>query len=330
MITTQEAAPKVELHCHLDGSVGLAAMKEILTLEKRVPPSGEGLKKKMMVPDSITSLAEYLACFDYVLSYLQNEEALTIAAYDVVRQAALENVRYIEIRFAPLLFCRQGLTPSQAVEAVLKGFRQAGQKFQIKAQGILCMMRHLSEEENVQVLTLAETYAGQGICAVDLAGDEAAYPMEQFVGLFQRAQERRIPFTIHAGECGRAENIRLAIALGAKRIGHGIAAIKDREVMDLCREKEVLLEVCPSCNVQTKAVAELSDHPLPQLAASGLKVCLNTDNRTISNLTLSEEYRRAAQVYGYSPRDMQQFTRNALDGAFIDENTKKLIRKELA
>lgn len=321
--------PKVELHCHLDGSLSLQAMEEILKKSGEPIPTTEELQGKMRAPENVTNLADYLACFDFVLSHLQTESALEIAGYDIVRQAADDNVRYLEVRFAPLLFCKKGLRPRDAIQAVLKGLERGSQEFSVKTASILCMMRQMTDVENRQVLELASEFLGHGVCAVDLAGDEAAYPMNASLSLFERANELQIPYTVHAGECSSVENVRQAIKIGARRIGHGISTIMDDDLITLCRNQNIFLEVCPTCNVQTKIVENIEQHPFYDLNRMGVRIGINTDNRTVSNMTLSEEYVKVAEVFNYSLADLHQFTIHAVEAAFINAKERQALLMEL-
>jgi adenosine deaminase len=320
--------PKVELHCHLDGSISPEAVATIADKTGRPAPPQTTLRQAMTAPEDCKSLSEYLSCFDFVLDYLQSEAALEIAGCDVVRQAALDNVVYIEVRFSPMLFCKEGLKPHQAVEAVLRGLDKSQAEHNIKAAAILCMMRHMDEQANQIVLDLARNYLNSGVCAVDIAGDEAAYPMENYINLFRQADKHSIPYTVHAGECGNAENVRLAVELGARRIGHGIALAQNPEIAELCIKKRVLLEVCPTSNIQTKAAAGWAQHPFPKLDAMGINICINTDNRTVSQITLNDEYRAVCEHFGYNSKEqMQRFGYRALEGAFLSRDEKNKIKK---
>ena len=209
--------PKVELHCHLDGSLSQGFV------EKRLGrPVG---KEELSVSDDCTSLAEYLEKFDLPGQCLRDEEGLEEAGYDVLRSMKQENVIYSEIRFAPLLSETEDMNCNKVIEAVLKGLERGKKDFGIEFGLIVCAMRHHSEEMNWRMIRTAREYLGSGVCAADLAGAEAIYPMSEFKNLFQNTHKIGMPFTIHAGECGSAQNIIDSVEAGAGRIGHGIAML---------------------------------------------------------------------------------------------------------
>lgn len=246
--------PKVELHCHLDGSLTEKAVRRI------VRESGynmEVLLDSMRVREDARDLADYLSCFANSLPLLQSEENLRIAAYELVGQAAADGVIYIEVRFAPMYHRKGGLTQTEAVKAVLVGLEEAEKDFGVKSRLLLCMMRGKTQEENGETLSCALQMREYGVAGIDLAGNEAAYPARLYRELFLRAREKQMPFTIHAGECGNVENVRDCVEMGAGRIGHGVAIADDGEMKRICREKGIVLELCPVSNLQTGAVKSL-------------------------------------------------------------------------
>lgn len=203
--------PKVELHCHLDGSLS----QEFI--EKRL---GRSVKKEeLSVSDDCTSLAEYLEKFDMPCQCLKDEEGLEEAGYDVLKSMSREHVCYAEIRFAPLFSETESMSCKKAMEALIKGLERGKQDFAIEYGVIACAMRHIGEEENWRMIRAARELLGSGVCGADLAGAEASYPMSQFMNLFENTRKIGMPFTIHAGECGSVDNITDAVNVGAKRIG---------------------------------------------------------------------------------------------------------------
>ncbi len=309
---------KVELHCHLDGSLGVDFVKEMLERQGIVMQRAE-LQERLQVRPDCTSLTEYLEKFDLPLLCLQTEEGLWRAAYELVQEVSKEEVKYIEVRFAPMLSTTKGLTCRQVIKAVVTGLCEAGKEYGVFASAIICAMRHHSLEQNLQMLHEARPFIGNGVCALDLAGDESAFPTSLFRDLFVQAREWGIPFTIHCGECGSVENIREAIELGAKRLGHGIALEKSPELRRLCKEKRIGIEMCPTSNLQTRAVEDFAHYPLEQLLAEGLRVSIHTDNRTVSGTTLEKE-----QSY-FSDEINQQCTKNAIETAFATADMKKQL-----
>lgn len=310
---------KVELHCHLDGSLNIDFVDEMLR-KQGIVYEREDLKRKLEVRPKCTSLTEYLEKFDLPLLCLQTKEGLFRAAYELVRDVSKENVKYMEVRFAPMLSTNQGLTCEEVIASVVDGLKEGEKQYGVYASAIVCAMRHHSLEQNLEMLEAARPFVGKGVCALDLAGDESAFPTKHFRKLFEQATEWGIPFTIHSGETGNVDNIREAIALGAKRLGHGIALCKSPELRRLCKEKGIGIEMCPTSNLQTKAVEGMENYPLELFLQEGLLVSIHTDNRTVSGTNMQKE-----QAY-FDTSVIEVCTRNAIETAFTTEEIKaKLI-----
>ena len=315
---------KVELHCHLDGSLNPVSVQEMLS-EQGIHYELEILKEKLVVRPDCTSLTEYLEKFDLPLMCLQDKKGIVRAAYEVVRDASEENVKYIEVRFAPMLHTNKSLTCKEAIAYVVEGLQKGAEEFGVFASAIVCAMRHHSLEMNLEMLRVAKEFLGKGVCALDLAGDESAFPTELFRPLFKEASEYGVPFTIHSGECGSIENVREAIELGAKRMGHGIALMKDKDLQKKCVEKRIGIEMCPTSNLQTKAIDSLEMYPLKEFMDQRIPVSLHTDNRTVSGTTLNDEFELAKCELGLNEEELCQCTRNAIETAFASEEVKKIL-----
>ena len=315
--------PKIELHCHLDGSISLEMLNRL---------AGKIVDEaSVQAPVPCGSLKQYLQCFSVVLPLLQTKEALRLAAWDVVRQAAEEHVIYIEVRFAPAFHCEQGLTEMDACRAVVQGLQKGEEDFGVQSRAIVCMMRGLSAEQNERTLHCADQLRDQGIAGLDLAGDEAAYPTELYRSLFEKARDLGLLFTIHAGECGSAKNVNDAIALGARRIGHGVAAAGHEEILNLCREKNICFEMCPVSNLQTKAVTDLQDYPFLPMQKAGLAVTIHTDNRTVSGTTLTKEWMTLLKAFPEITEDnIRKANLAAAQAAFLPEKDKSRLIQRLS
>lgn len=310
----------IDLHCHLDGSLSLEYIQSIL--------GDQITQEDIQAPDNCQSLTEYLSKFDIPLKCMQNEEHLKGAAWDFMRLAARDNVRYIEVRFAPMLSVHEGLKVHRVIEAVLSGLEKGKEEYHIDYNVIVCAMRHHSVEDNLEMLKAARSFLGSGVCGADLAGDENHYPMKNFIPLFQEVKKMEMPFTIHAGECGSPENIKGAIGCGAARIGHGIAMAGRRDIQELCRRKHIGIEMCPISNLQTKA-ASIDNYPLRQFLDEKLLVTINTDNRTVSNTNLGKEKKFIQKQYGITEEDIRAMTRNAIEISFADDEVKNRLCKDL-
>ena len=312
--------PKIELHCHLDGSLSQEFIERRLGRHVR--------KEELSVSDDCRSLAEYLEKFDLPGQCLRDERGLEEAGFDVLKSMSRENVCYAEIRFAPLFSETASMSCTKAIEALLKGMEKGKQTFGIEYGLITCAMRHHSEEENRRMITAAREFLGAGVCAADLAGAEASYPMTEFMNLFQNARRIGMPFTIHAGECGSAENIKNAVDAGAARIGHGIAMRGHADLIRELAQKKIGIEMCPISNLQTKAVPGAEAYPLREFIDGKLLVTVNTDNRTVSNTTMTKELEFIQKMYNITDEEILLMMKNAADVAFTDDAVReKLYRK---
>ena len=307
--------PKVELHCHLDGSLSRAFIQERL--------GRPVTDKELQVSQNCRSLSEYLEKFDLPVKCLQDPEGLRGAGYDFLITVSRENVVYAEVRFAPLLSVNEKMDTKTVIASLLEGLEEGRRVFGVEYHVITCAMRHHSQQENLEMLKTAEKFLGKGVCAADLAGSEADYPMTQFMDLFAKVKEMGIPFTIHAGECGSVQNISDAVQAGAARIGHGIAMRGFRQVQELCREKRIGIEMCPLSNLQTKAVRHSREYPLREFLDAGLSVTINTDNRTVSGTSLTRELMFIQDTWGITDDEILQIIRNAAEASFADPSVKR-------
>ena len=321
--------PKIELHCHLDGSVAIHTLEELCRLNGKVITKQE-LLAQVVAPEVCKDLAEYLSCFPLTTSLLDHEWALVVAVLSVVQQAADENVKYMEIRFSPEYVSTGDFTMEEAIQAVLKGKQLAETVFPVRLGILICLMRGRSDEVNRSLLDLAKKYKAEGVVGVDLAGNEAKYPMHLYRELFSYAKQLELPFTIHAGETGNFENIREAVEAGAKRIGHGIALQQQLEYKAVLQDKKVTLEMCPVCNIQTGAADSFAVYPFDVFRKSGVLVSVNTDNRTVSNTSLTRELLTLHHfVTPLRVQDVKELMLNALEAAFIEDEIKQQLKEEM-
>ena len=312
---------KIDLHLHLDGSL---TAETILKLAQRghveLPADNpEGLRPYLTAEIDCGSLNEYLKCFDIPLAVLQTAENLEQAAFELGCGLAKRGIRYGEIRFAPQLHRQKGLTQEESVEAVLSGLERAyaGAEQEICLRAILCCMRGPGlRKENLKTVRVASHYLEKGVVAVDLAGAEALYPTSDYEEEFRCAGSLGIPITIHAGEADGAESVWKALEFGAARIGHGIRAIEDEKLMEELARRGCVLELCPSSNLQTKAVRSLSEYPLRKYLERGIKVTVNSDNMTVSDTWVGKEFALLSQEYGLTDEEAGKLLENAERAAF--------------
>lgn len=287
-----QALPKTDLHVHLDGSLRLQTILDIAKKEGIELPANtvEGLRAAIGCGKNFGSLVDYLKGFDITLRVMQTEESLERIAFELAEDAHQENVRYMEVRYSPMLHRRRGLKLTKVVEAVLDGLRRARETYGIKANVIICGIRNISPESSYEMAELAVAYKGRGVVGFDLAGAEADFPAKHHRDSFQLVRDNNINCTIHAGEAYGPESVAQAIHVcGAHRIGHGCRLRENGDLLYYVNDHRIPLECCPSSNVQTGAVRDIGSHPLKFYYDLGLRVTVNTDNRLITDTSVSKE-----------------------------------------
>ena len=318
----------IDLHLHLDGSMSPKTIIELAKKDNVKLPTYDAkeLKKFLSVPRECENLNDYLKCFDLPLSVLQTKESITKAVYDLQEELKKQGLIYAEIRFAPQLHMKNGLSQDEVVEAAIKGLKMSS----FKSNLILCCMRgDTNHKENLDTVKVAKKYLNKGVCAVDLAGAEALYKTKTFNEEFKLARELNIPFTIHAGEADGPESVKSAIDFGAKRLGHGIHSIEDKDLLKKIVDNKIPLEMCPTSNFQTKTVPSIKDYPLRKFLKQGVKVTINTDNTTVSDTTISKEFEFLRKNYNLTKEEEFTLLNNSIDVAFTTEKEKNELRKML-
>lgn len=322
--------PKTELHCHLDGSLSMEAVRHLANLANiEIPANDADLKARITAPKDVHDLNEYLETFAFVRPMLQTKEALRYAAWDVAKQMAADNAIYGEIRFAPELSMDEGLTAAEVVEAVLDGMADAREEFGIVTRALVCGMRSADQTLAKSIFRNVAHLAGKGLVGFDFAGDEANNPTSILADSIKEIQELGLPFTLHAGECGCAQNILDGIELGVSRFGHSTALVNDDTALDAFVAAGATAEMCLYSNLHTKIVKEFSDWPYQKLYDKGGNITINTDNRTVSDTTLNKEYELIHQQYGTSIADFQRFNENAIRASFTSEEEKAELMEKL-
>jgi adenosine deaminase len=326
--------PKTDLHVHLDGSLRL---ETILDLAKEagvtLPASDtEGLRNVIGCGRQFGSLVEYLRGFDVTLSVMQTEYALERAAFELAEDAHRENVLYMEVRYSPMLHTRRGLKLTRVVEAVLQGLSRAMETYGIRANVILCGIRNISADLSYQMAELAVAYKGRGVVGFDLAGAEEDYPAKTHRQAFQLVRDNNVNCTIHAGEAYGPQSIHQALHIcGAHRIGHGCRLREDGDLLRYINDHRIPLECCPSSNVQTGAVQSLGHHPLKLYFDLGLRVTINTDNRLITDTTVSKELFIAHSEMGLPFKDICRIVLAGFKSTFLPFHERQvLIRRAVS
>jgi adenosine deaminase len=321
-----QALPKIDLHCHLDGSVRPETIIELANAQGiELASQDVGVIRDLMIaPETCQNLIEYLQRFDLPLSVMQTKEALERIAFEVYEDAALENVKYMEVRYAPLLHINKGLSVDEIIGSVVAGMKRAEQVHGIKGNLVLSIMRHMPTDRIKEVLDAGSAFLGKGVAAFDLAGGEELGFCEKFIPFAAYARDKGYHVTIHAGEQGEGQNVFDAISmLNAERVGHGIHIATHQAAYDLVLKENVALETCPSSNVQTKAVESLEAHPVESFRKQGVPVTINTDNRTVSNTTMTKEVQKVVEQFGLSQQDYMDIYRTSVNAAFVDSATRK-------
>lgn len=323
--------PKAELHCHLDGSIRPKTLQKIASYQGlAISDDVEEVARNMQAPKTCQSLVDYLTCFDYVLPFLQTEKALEMAAYDVMEQAAEDGIRYIEIRFAPTLSMRNGLTVEETVHAVALGIAKAEEKYPVYGNILVIGMRSRDSKEIAGTFKKALGTNHEKIVGLDLAGAEGDLFVRDYEEAIQVVTDHgNVALTLHAGECGCLQNMYDAIDAGATRLGHGIAINGNQEATNFFAEKNVCLEGCPTSNVQTRAIDTLKDYPVREWLDKGVTFCINTDNKTVSNTTLSNEYHLLVSEHNLTAEEFRQLNKNAVTYSFAKEELKDQLLTEM-
>lgn len=311
--------PYTDLHLHLDGSLSADTVRKLAQMQQIPLPAEDeaGLIPYLTVNADCRDLNEYLEKFELPLRLLQTREALELSVWELAKRLTREQVGYAEIRFAPQLHCRQKMTQQEAVQAALQGIMRAKADAFIHTdiKLILCCMRGADNHEaNIETVQTASGFLGKGVAGLDLAGAEGLFPTADFRDIFALAREKEIPFTVHAGEAAGPESIRAALEFGAVRIGHGIAAARDEKLLDELRDKRIVVETCPTSNLQTKAVSDIREHPVRLFLEHGILVTVNTDNMTVSGTTIKREFELLQEQLGLTEKEKQQLMRNAVCG----------------
>lgn len=313
------ALPKAELHCHLDGSVRPETMLELaLEYGQPMPVDDPDALREHMVVKNAHNLEEYLERFTITLSVMQRADAIERIAYELAEDAARDGVRYLEVRYAPVLNTREGLSLDEVVEAAARGLARAERDHDITARIIICGLRHLDPEVSITLAKLAVAHRQRGVVGFDLAGGERGHPARTHADAFAYARQHELAVTVHAGEGDGAESVRQAVHdCGADRLGHATKLIDDESLTRYVNDRRIALEVCLTSNVQTHASDSLDAHPVRRYFDRGMNVVLNTDNRLMSGTTLTDEYLLAARHHGFTFEELSVIALNGFVSAFL-------------
>jgi len=315
--------PKVELHLHLDCSLSFDVVRQ---LDPQI--SEEEYREQFIAPDKCRDLADYISRSESAVALMQDREALQLVTKDLFTQLEADGVIYAEIRFAPLLHTRKDLSPEEVVTVVNNTVDEQAKATGIEAGIILCTLRHYSDDQSMETAKLVEQFSGSRVVGFDIAADEAGFPIDNHIPAFEYANKQGLNCTAHAGEACGAESVWETIKhFNPSRIGHGVRSAEDDELLDYLREHNIHLEVCPTSNVQTNVFETIHDHSIDMLYKKGISLSVNTDTRTISNVTLNEEYQTLSDIFAWDVDQLYRCNIEAVDHAFTDDTTKEKLRR---
>ena len=319
----------IDLHLHLDGSLSIKDCEYLAKLQNI--DLGNDFPSNLYVPQDCPSLEEYLTKFELPLKLLQSKEAVEYAAYSLASRLAEMGYIYAEIRYAPLLHLQKGLTQLEVAKAALSGLERALKEHpNFEANLILCCMRHASMELNKETIEVAHQLKGTRVVAVDLAGAERLHPSSYYKEVFDLAKKYQLNITIHAGEATGSDEIMMALDNGAKRIGHGVHLAFDIPTVDrVCREN-ICFEFCPTSNLQTKSLITYKDVPLRLFMDHGIKVTINSDNMTVSNVSAISEMGIMKETFNLSKEEVHMLLLTSIEHAFTSEKVKEKLKEKLA
>ena len=324
--------PKAELHVHLDGSLRPETMIDLARRARVELPSRDPAElRRLMVADDVSDLEAYLARFELTIALLQTPEAIERVAWEMCQDAAADGVRYMEVRYCPLLSCRGGLSLDAVLEAELRGLARGEADFGIGARAIVCSLRHYDPARSLELARHAATFRGRGVVAFDLAGGEAGRPATAHQAAFDAAVDGGLAVTVHAGEAAGAGSIADAVLrCHAHRIGHGTRLYEDPLLHDYIRDHRIALEINLTSNVQTRAVPSAAAHPVRAYYDAGLNLTLSTDNWLMSGVTLSGEYWLAHTELGFTREEIDRMIINGFESAFLPWPERRAFAEAIA
>jgi len=313
--------PKVELHLHLDCSLSSSVVSQL-----NPSVTHKEYLETFIAPTKCTNLTDCLTRALKGIELMQTEEQLRLVTQDLFAQLVQDNVLYAEIRFAPLLHTEKGLSAQDVVRVVEATVSESIKATGVEARILLCTVRHFSETQSLETVKLVEQFKGTYVVGFDIAGDEAGFPIDAHVKAFHYAHEHLITCTAHAGEAKGSQNVWETLRyFNPARIGHGVRSIEDPALIEYLRRNNIHLEICPTCNVQTDVCQTYSDHPISDIYDAGLSISVNTDTRTMTNITLTQEYEKLHRTFGWDKEQFLQCNLHALRAAFISEPVKQQL-----
>ncbi|HET6143649.1 MAG TPA: adenosine deaminase [Candidatus Acidoferrales bacterium] len=318
--------PKVELHLHLDCSL---SYKAVSLLDSTVTP--EDYQQEYVAPVRCTNLADFLSRAPMGFRLMQTEEALHVVTEDIFLQLVEDGVIYAEIRFAPLLHTENGLSAERVVEIVERSVENLIRETGVQGGVILCTLRHFTAAQSTQTAELVEKFRGSRVVALDLAGDEASFPLDAHIAAYRYAREHGLNRTAHAGEALGPESVWETLrVLDPQRIGHGTRSYEDPSLIEALRQQHIHLELCPSANVQIiPSILSMPEHPIDRLYHAGVSLNINSDSRMLTPTTLTREYEILHRIFNWTVHDFQRANLMGVEAAFASNEVKEQLKKSI-
>ena len=317
--------PKIELHLHLDCCLSFDVVKKI-----NPEIDIQTFNKNFKASSSCSSVKEYIKCAEFAVDLMQDENSIKLVVEDLFKQLKAENVIYVEIRFAPLLHCRNKLSASDVVETINNASKKCSEKYGIHYGLILCTLRHFDEMQSMETVRLVDKFKNTGVFALDIAADEAGHSLDNHVSAFNFANNNNIKSTAHAGEAKGPESIKETLKrLKVKRIGHGVRCVEDKSLMKHLSNNHIHLEICLTSNIKTATFESIALHSVDKIFKSNISLSLSTDGRTISNIDLTSEYELVMKEFGWDINDIKKTNLDAISHSFTTPEIKKELIKKI-
>jgi len=318
--------PKIELHLHLDCSLSYRAVSTLAPSVTR-----QEYERDYIAPARCANLADFLTRSPKGFRLMQSEDSLRLVTEDVFQQLVEDGVIYAEIRFAPLLHTEQGLSPERVISVVERSVDRLTRETGMQAGLILCTLRHFTEEQSMLTASLVENFRGSRVVALDIAGDEAGFPLDAHIGAYRYAREHGLFRTAHAGEGLGPESVWETLRLlDPQRIGHGTRSIEDPKLVEHLRQERIHLELCPSSNFQIiPSIGCMEEHPIDRLYRAGVSLNVNSDSRMLTPTTLTKEYESLQRVFNWSEEDLLRANLMGLEATFLNDGMKQQLKKRL-